>query len=91
MTQAMALADESWAEDAVATIIALSHAHELITAEDLNREIRKPPHPNNIGAAFLAAKSAGFIEPAGYTTSNTPSRHHGVIRQWRRKVEGVRS
>lgn len=92
MTQAMALEDSTWPEDAVATIIALSHAQQLVTADDLAREIRKPQHPNQVGAAFSAARAQGFIVADGYTTSNTPSRHHGVIRVWRRKTnEGVRN
>ena len=89
MTQAMALEDTAWSEDAVATIIALSHAQSFVTAEDLAREMRRPPHPNMAGAAFSAARTQGFIEAHGYTTSNTPSRHHGVIRVWRRKSVGV--
>ena len=86
---AAALEDHDWSADAVATIIALSHAQDIVTAVDLAREIRKPPHPNMTGAAFSAARAQGFIEAAGYTTSNTPSRHHGVIRVWRRRIEGV--
>jgi hypothetical protein len=86
--KAAVLEDSSWSEDAVATIVALSHAQSIVTAEDLAREMRRPPHPNMTGAAFSAARSQGFIEASGYTTSNTPSRHHGVIRVWRRKQEG---
>lgn len=84
---AAALEDTDWSEDAVSTIIALSNEQSLVTADDLAREMRKPPHPNMTGAAFSAARARaqGFIEAAGYTTSNTPSRHHGVIRTWRRK------
>ena len=91
MTAAMVLEDTTWSEDAVSTIIGLAHAQSTFTAEDLAREMRKAPHPNMVGAAFSAARSQGFIEAAGYTTSNTPSRHHGVIRTWRRsKTEGVK-
>ena len=86
--RAAALEDTAWSEDAVATIIALSQAYGVIVADDLRKEMRPAPHPNAIGAAFSAARSQGFIEAAGYTTSNTPSRHHGVIRVWRRK-QGV--
>ena len=87
MTAAMALDDRiDWNEDALATIVALSNAQSIVTAEDLNREMRKPPHPNMYGAAFSAARTLGYIEASGYTTSNTPSRHHGVIRTWRRKI-----
>jgi hypothetical protein len=91
MTAAMVLEDSSWSEDAVATIVALANAHEVFTAEALTKEMRIAPHPNLIGAAFSAARSQGFIEAAGYTTSNTPSRHHGVVRVWRRKTEGASS
>ena len=89
MTQAMVLEDSTWAEDAIATIIGLAQAHTVFTADDLAREMRKAPHPNMVGAAFSTARGQGLIEAAGYTTSNTPSRHHGVIRTWRRKQEGV--
>lgn len=89
--KAAALEDTDWSADAVATIIELSHTQSTFTADDLAREMRKPPHGNMVGAAFSAAKAQGLIEPAGYTTSNTPSRHHGVIRTWRRKREGVTS
>lgn len=92
MTSAAVLEDshESWSEDAIATIVGLSHAYETFTAEDLARELRKPPHPNLAGAAFSAARKQGLIEAAGYTTSNTPSRHHGVVRVWRRHQQGAR-
>jgi adenosine/AMP kinase len=90
MTSAMVLEDTDWPSDAVATIIGLAHAHDTFTADDLCREMRKAPHPNMVGAAFSTARGQGLIEAAGYTTSNTPSRHHGVIRTWRRKIQGVR-
>lgn len=87
--QPAVLEDATWSEDAVATILALANAHEVFTAEALTAEMRPAPHPNMVGAAFSAARGQGLIEAAGYTTSNTPSRHHGVVRVWRRKPEGV--
>ncbi|UDL14884.1 hypothetical protein PP357_gp37 [Arthrobacter phage Sarge] len=89
--QAAVLEDTDWPADAVAKIIDLAHAHPTFTADDLAREMRKAPHPNMVGAAFSTARGQGLIEAAGYTTSNTPSRHHGVVRVWRRKSEGVTS
>lgn len=92
MTAAAVLEDthESWLEDAVATIIGLAHVLPEFTADDMAREMRKPPHPNLAGIAFTAAKRAGHIEPTGYQTSNTPSRKHGVLRTWKRRTdEGV--
>jgi len=87
--KAAALEDSEWVEDAVATIITLSNRQESVTADDVRREMRPAPIPNQIGAAFSAARNLGYIEAAGYTTSTTPSRHHGVVRVWERKKESV--
>lgn len=87
---AAVLEDTEWSEDAIATIVQLSHKQAYVTADHLAKNLRRPPHPNMIGAAFSAARTLGFIEAYGYTTSTTPSRHRGVIRTWRRKInEGV--
>jgi hypothetical protein len=93
MTAAMALDDNAdWNADALATIIGISHAQEIFSADDLVWELRKPPHPNQVGAAFAAARAQGFIEPVGYRISTTPSRKYGVLRTWRRRInEGVAS
>ena len=84
--KAGALEDLTWNEDAIATIIGLAHAQDTVTADDLRREMRPAPHPNHVGAAFVAAKTHGHIEAAGYTTSNTLTRRHGVLRTWRRRI-----
>lgn len=91
MTAPMALDDHAdWPEDALATIIALSHAQSIVTADDLTREMRRPPHPNMPGQAFAAARNLGYIEAVGYQTSTSKSRKHGVLRTWRRRInEGV--
>jgi hypothetical protein len=49
--------------------------------------MRPAPHPNHYGAAFLAAKSAGYIEATGYQTSANKTRRRGSLRTWRRKQE----
>lgn len=85
-----ALEDNDWPGDAIATIIDLADSQEVVTADDLHRELRRPPVANWAGVAFSTARNLGYIEPVGYQTSTTPSRKHGVLRQWRRKVnEGV--
>lgn len=84
---AAALEEVDWSADAVATIEGLANAHKVFTADDLRREMRPAPHCNMIGAAFTAAKSLGYIEADGYTTSTTTTRRHGVIRTWRRRTE----
>lgn len=88
--KAAILEDNDWSADALATIIGLSHSQELVTADDVRREMRPAPHANMVGAAFSAARSLGFIESAGYTTSTTPSRHRGVLRTWTRRTEGIK-
>ncbi|MFS0715516.1 hypothetical protein ABC337_04780 [Arthrobacter sp. 1P04PC] len=87
--KAAVLEDNNWSADAVATIEGLVNAQSLVTADDLRREMRPAPHPNHVGAAFIAAKTLGYIEADGFTTSNTTTRRHGVIRTWRRKVQGA--
>jgi len=87
MTQAMALEDTDWHEDAVATILGLANKNLMFTADDLVREMRKPPHPNMTGAAFTAARTLGYIRSVGYQQSTTKSRNKGVIRVWTRCTE----
>jgi hypothetical protein len=85
----MALDDhDDWLEDAVATIIALAHAQALFSADDLAREMRRPPHPNMPGQAFSAARKHGYIRAVGYQLSTSKSRKNGVIRTWTRNTKG---
>jgi hypothetical protein len=78
-----------WHDDAMAAIIGLANDLPEFTCDDLRREMRPAPHANHYGAAFLAAKTAGFIEPVSYTTSANKTRRRGSLRTWRRKIEGV--
>lgn len=82
MTQALALEDTSWTEDAVATIADLARRGGTVTADDLRRHHRPAPHPNRVGPVFQIAKSRGLIRPAGNSTSKTRSRHGGTLREW---------
>jgi len=93
MTQAMALDDwdESWAEDAVATIIGLSHAHPDFSCDDLRREMRPPNRSAQYGAAFRSAQAQGLIESIDSQKSASKTRNHGRNLRWRRKTEGVQS
>lgn len=85
MTAAAALEEshEEWRADALATIISLARKQSVVTADDLNRELRRPPHCNMIGAAFRAAKNAGYIEVDGFAVSASRSRRQGILREWR--------
>jgi hypothetical protein len=91
MTRPGVFEDLDWKEDAVATIIAISHAQLIFSADDLTREMRRPPHSNMPGAAFTAARAAGYIKAVGYQTSKSKTRRNGVIRTWTRctKKEGT--
>lgn len=82
MTQAIALEDTSWTEDAVATIAELARRGGTVTADDLRRNHRPAPHPNQVGPAFKIARSRGLIQPAGHSTSKTRSRHGGGFKEW---------
>ena len=84
--KAAILEDLTWHEDAVATIIGLAHVHPEFSADDLRREMRPAPHPNHVGAAFVAAKKLGHIEPVSYQTSTAGTRRHGALRTWRRRI-----
>lgn len=89
MSAAMALDDrELWREDAVATITALAKLGH-VTAEDLTREMRRPPSPSFVGVAFHNAHRAGIIQPIGARTSTTKTRKGGLIRVWAAQVEEV--
>lgn len=81
--------DSTWGEDAVATIIALSLAHESFSSDDLRREMRTPPRSSQYGAAFRNAQAAGLIEAVGYVQSTSKTRNNGSHKLWRRK-EGAR-
>jgi alkylated DNA nucleotide flippase Atl1 len=77
--------DNAWMEDAVATIIGLVHNQEIVTAEDVAREMRRPPVSNWIGLAFTKAKNEGHIEWVRYVRSNTKSRKGGSVSEWTRR------
>lgn len=91
MTRAAVLDDwdEFWAEDAVATIIAISLANDSFSSDDLRKVLRSPNRSSQYGAAFRSAQSQGLIEPIDYQKSTSKTRNHGRNLRWRRKLEGV--
>lgn len=84
MSQAAVIEDThaEWLEDAVATIHALAHANDHVTADDLRKVMRPAPHQNLPGIAFTSAKRLGYIEAVNYQTSTARSRKHGSLRTW---------
>lgn len=87
--KAMAMEDNTWGDDALATIIELSLTGEEFTADDLRREMRPAPHQNAPGLAFGRARNLGYIESVTSTVSKSRSRKNGSLKTWRRKTEGV--
>ena len=90
--QAAVLDDSAtWIEDAAATIVGLAKAQPIVTAEDLAKEMGKPPVANWVGLAFTKAKNAGHIEWVRYVRSNTQTRKGGSVSEWRLKPKGIQS
>lgn len=81
--QAVEAADP-WAISAWRTAIAfLASTGRPFTSDDCHAlGAPMPDHPNAVGGLFLAARSAGQIEPVGYTPSRRGSRRNGVQRLW---------
>lgn len=90
MGRAAALDDLDWGADALAWIEAYAWSGLTFTADDLRKSIREAPTPNQVGAAFRAARQLGLIRAVGFTESNTPSRKHSVNRVWVGVTEGVK-
>lgn len=88
--KALALEDNEWMADAVATIIGLSLDGEF-TADDLRREMRPPASDKWPGLAFGLARRKGLIEKVSETTSKAKSRNHGSLKVWRRVSDGIQS
>ena len=78
--------DSTWKDDAIATIIGISHAQETFSADDLAACMRKPNQPAQVGAAFRSAQAQGLIESTESQKSTSKTRNHGRNLRWRRKV-----
>lgn len=82
MTSPMPLEDTEWMDDALVALATLAASQTVVTAEDLSRVMRKPPHPNHVGLVFGLAKNLHYLVPTGYRPSMSKSRRGGVIRTW---------
>ena len=89
MTQAMALADETWSSDAQDWLTAWAWSGMRFTSDDMRRAFRPAPHPNMVGKAFQTASRNSLIRAVGYTESSTPSRNRAVIRVWVGNTQGA--
>lgn len=85
MRAAEAATDVAWRKACDATIARLAATGEPFTADDV-RALVGPPvaaSPQAFGARFGAAHRGDVIAPVGFTTSERPERHGGVVRVWR--------
>lgn len=79
---AMALETVPWTTQAARLIKAYAFLGCEFSAETIEQDIGKPPHPNLMGAAFLNASEARLIQMTGTKRSTTKSRKGGLIRVW---------
>jgi len=83
----MALADESWPDDALDAIVELADAYAEISADDLRTYMRPAPSPAMVGSAFAEAKRLGYIEPVDFRPSTSRSRRSGRSLTWRARID----
>lgn len=74
--------DTWWKSCCDAAIVFLAWQGRPFTSDDVTALIPPPDRPCWVGARFYAARVAGVIRFAGFTTSRRPSRHAGVVRVW---------
>lgn len=83
IAQVEEVGDAWWAASCDEAIRWLAALDCTFTADDVVALCGVPDRPNQIGARFRAAVNAGIIRPVGYTLSDRPSRHKGVLRMYR--------
>jgi len=85
VAQAIRNEDRPWRSCFDQALSHLARTGQTFTSEDCLNLMGDIPadHPNRIGAAMYAAARSGRIELVGYTTSRRPSRHSGLLREWR--------
>lgn len=75
-------ADE-WRSDADAALEVLAAGGKDFSADDLVLYAGPPPHPNMLGAVFLAASRRHLIYCTGITKGQRASAHARMQRLWR--------
>lgn len=78
-----ASSSEEWKNNCDNTICLFAWKGLDFTAEDIRALIPEPPHPNAMGARFLAAIKAEIIERIGYRKAKRPSAHARVLAVYR--------
>ena len=74
---------DEWKFEVDAIIRRLSLSGQTFTAEDVRTWITNPPHPNAMGARFLAAIRKGWIVKTGYCNATRPDAHARALAQYR--------
>jgi len=82
----------SWSERAAALLREYGQTSAEVgvtfTAEDVrgfaeDKGLPAAPDSRSWGAVIMRARNAGLIKHAGYETSKSPTRHHGITSAWR--------
>ncbi|MFH5879794.1 hypothetical protein [Arthrobacter sp. NA-172] len=85
--KAAILEDNTWLEDAEATIDQLSRDMPEFTADDLRKEMREPANTNWPGMAFANARNKGLIESVASSVSHARTRKYGSLKIWTRRIK----
>jgi hypothetical protein len=72
-----------WADVAQLVLDDLIESGRRFTSEDVRLIVGPAPTPGAEGALVLKAAKAKRIEAVGFTRSQRPARHSGVLRIWR--------
>ncbi len=76
-------ARDPWWSSCMDTAIAyLASTGIPFSADDCRDLVPAPSSPNQVGARFRSAYTAGRIRPVGFALSRSRSRHAGVLRLW---------
>jgi hypothetical protein len=80
------VAEATHPDDASVLRTGIEHLAALgrhFTADDLwTLNVPMPAHPNQVGAAFSAARKQGVITSVGYAPSTRKGRNGSVVRVW---------
>lgn len=77
-----------WQDEATALIRRLATDHPFLISDDLWASgLTEPGDGRALGAAFVRAKTLGYIAPTmQFVITHQASRHHAPIRVWRSKL-----
>ena len=75
--------DSAWRDAVDEVIRAMAESGGEFTAEDVRVWVGAPPHPNAMGARFMAARKAGLLELVGYRKALRAEAHARALAVYR--------